>query len=112
MKQLVALGYVAPPGDDVEKAIAAVVAELKYNLARAYDDAGRPDLSGPLFEALLAGDPGDARFARGLVGALIATGEPRPGPRRPRCLRRPLRGRGPRGCGRVWRRIEKRPNRC
>ena len=77
MKQLVALGYVAPPGDDVEKAIAEVVADLKYNLARAYDDAGRPDLSGPLFEALLAGDPGDARFARGLVGALIATGEHR-----------------------------------
>ena len=37
-KQLVDLGYVAPPGANVEENINECVRELKYNLARAYQD--------------------------------------------------------------------------
>jgi hypothetical protein len=35
MKQLVALGYVAPPGEDRSRAVAETVIENKYNLARS-----------------------------------------------------------------------------
>jgi tetratricopeptide (TPR) repeat protein len=66
---------VAPPGDDVRKAMAETVAELNYNLARAHDNAGRPDLSIPLYEKLASGDPGDHRYAERLVGALMETGD-------------------------------------
>ncbi len=77
MKQLVALGYVAPPGDDVRETVAETVAELRYNLARAHDDAGRPDLALPLFETLHAGDSDDQRYVEKLVHDLIATGDRR-----------------------------------
>lgn len=75
MKQLVALGYVAAPGDDAAEAVAECLAELKYNLASAHDDAGRPDLSRPLYESLLQGDPGDQRYAHRLIAALIKVGD-------------------------------------
>ncbi len=37
-KQLVALGYVAPPAANAQQAVEESVCELKYNLARAYRD--------------------------------------------------------------------------
>ena len=55
MKHLVALGYVAPPGDDIAKAVADTVTELNYNLARAHADAGEWEASASLFAELQAG---------------------------------------------------------
>ena len=75
MKQLVALGYVAPPGGDSSKAVADTIAELKYNLARAHSDAGEWDDAARLFEELHAGDPGDQRYIDHAISALIVTGQ-------------------------------------
>jgi len=75
MKQLVALGYVAPPGEDAAQAVADCVAELQYNLARAHDDAGRFDLSLPLYETLSTKDPDDHRYVERLIETLITTGD-------------------------------------
>ncbi len=74
MKQLVALGYVAPPGEDAAKGVAETVAELKYNLARAHADAGDWDDAARLFEELHAGDPGNHRFIDRAIAALLVTG--------------------------------------
>ena len=73
MKHLVALGYVAPPGDDIAKAVADTVTELNYNLARAHADAGEWQASASLFAELRAGDPSDHRFVNGAITALLAT---------------------------------------
>ena len=63
MKQLIALGYIAPPPkDDAAAQIRECVAELKYNLACAYDDENRYDLSTPMYAELLAAEPDDHRL--------------------------------------------------
>ena len=59
LKQLVDLGYVAPPGRRTARdAVEDCLAEQRYNLARAHADAGRPDLAAPLLRELIARDPG------------------------------------------------------
>ena len=74
MKQLIALGYIAPPPKDVQQQIRECVAELKYNLARAYDDENRYDLSTPMYEELLAAEPDDHRYAEHHIRALMRLG--------------------------------------
>jgi predicted AlkP superfamily phosphohydrolase/phosphomutase/tetratricopeptide (TPR) repeat protein len=74
MKQLIALGYIAPPPDNVQEQIRQCVTELKYNLARAYDDESRYDQSVPLYEAMLAADPDEHRASEHLFHALLRTG--------------------------------------
>jgi tetratricopeptide (TPR) repeat protein len=71
LKQLVALGYVAPAGDDVRANVEETVAELKFNLARAHDDAGRPDLAVPLYEELWRRKIDDQRVVERLVHSLL-----------------------------------------
>ena len=70
LKQLVALGYVAPPGVDGRDSVADCLVEQRYNLARAHTDSGRPDLAEPLLRELIAGDPEDGRYYFALVGCL------------------------------------------
>jgi len=72
MKQLVALGYVAPPGEDAARGVAECVADLKYNLARAQADAGNWEDAARLFEELHAADPGDQRYIERAITASIA----------------------------------------
>jgi predicted AlkP superfamily phosphohydrolase/phosphomutase len=74
MKQLIALGYIAPPPEDVQTHIQECVTELKYNLARAYDDESRYDLSVPLYQEMLAADPDEHRAVEHLFHALLRTG--------------------------------------
>jgi predicted AlkP superfamily phosphohydrolase/phosphomutase/Flp pilus assembly protein TadD len=71
LKQLVALGYVAPPGKDGRTAVEDCLAEQRYNLARAHADAGRPDLAEPLLRELIAGDPENGRYYFTLVACLM-----------------------------------------
>ena len=74
IKQLIDLGYVAPPPHDVKAAIAECVTELNYNLARAHDDGGRPDLSEPIYRQMIASDPDEHRAVEQLFRAFLKRG--------------------------------------
>jgi predicted AlkP superfamily phosphohydrolase/phosphomutase/tetratricopeptide (TPR) repeat protein len=71
MKQLVALGYVAPPGEDSGRAVAECVEENRYNLARALIDAGDCDRAADILRALVAADPTQIRYHRHLFQCLL-----------------------------------------
>jgi Flp pilus assembly protein TadD len=75
LKQLVDLGYVAPPGKDERDAVEDCLTEQRYNLARAHADAGRPDLAAPLLRELIAGDPEQGRYYSTLAGCLMQAGD-------------------------------------
>jgi predicted AlkP superfamily phosphohydrolase/phosphomutase/tetratricopeptide (TPR) repeat protein len=61
-KQLVELGYVAPPGANARETVDECVRELKYNLARAYWDANRCREAAALAEELWERWPREHRF--------------------------------------------------
>lgn len=67
MNQLVALGYIEKPDEDVEKAVAKTVRELDYNLARSYIDANRHFDAVPIMEKLTNEWPDESRFGLTLV---------------------------------------------
>ena len=71
LKQLVALGYVAPPGEGGRNAVEECLAEQRYNLARAHSDAGRPDLAEPLLRESIARDPEQGRYYFTLAACLM-----------------------------------------
>jgi predicted AlkP superfamily phosphohydrolase/phosphomutase/tetratricopeptide (TPR) repeat protein len=75
LKQLVALGYVAPPGDDGPRSVSESVTESRYNLARSYMDEGRPDLSAAILRELIAEDRQDARLHQHLFFCHMQTGD-------------------------------------
>ncbi|HXA49557.1 MAG TPA: tetratricopeptide repeat protein, partial [Candidatus Acidoferrum sp.] len=75
LKQLVALGYVAPPGEDARRTVAETVIENRYNLARSYLDEGRPDLADGILRSLLAEDPEDGRFHQHLFYCCMQAGD-------------------------------------
>ncbi len=62
VQQLVALGYIEPPGPDHEKAIDRTVRELRYNLARAYMDDSRHVAAAEILEELYLRWPNEHRF--------------------------------------------------
>lgn len=74
MKQLVALGYVAPPAEDAATAVAEAILEQHYTLAQSHDDEGRPDLAAERYRQMLDLVPEDHRGHGGLVAALLALG--------------------------------------
>jgi predicted AlkP superfamily phosphohydrolase/phosphomutase/tetratricopeptide (TPR) repeat protein len=63
LEQLVALGYIAKPGENREKAVADTIQELRYNLAMAYQDADRHTEAAEILRELRQGDPDEQRFA-------------------------------------------------
>ena len=63
LDQLVALGYIEPPGENQEKAVENTVRELHYSLAQAYMDADRNGDAEPLLADLYAKYPLEFRFA-------------------------------------------------
>jgi predicted AlkP superfamily phosphohydrolase/phosphomutase/tetratricopeptide (TPR) repeat protein len=71
-KQLVELGYVAPPGPNVQETVAESVCELKYNLARAYRDGDCCGQAAALAEELWTRWPKEHRFGILLVDCLGA----------------------------------------
>jgi Flp pilus assembly protein TadD len=75
LKQLVDLGYVAPPGKDGSDAVEECLTEQSYNLARAHADAGRPDLAATLLRELIAKDPEQGRYYSTLAGCLMQDGD-------------------------------------
>jgi Flp pilus assembly protein TadD len=75
LKQLVDLGYVAPPGKDGRDAVADCLTEQRYNLARAHADGGRPDLAARLLRELIAGDSEQGRYYFTLAACLMQAGD-------------------------------------
>ena len=62
LDQLVDLGYVDKLDENVEKAVANSVQELRYNLSRAYMDADRHAEAAPLLAELYENEPSEHRF--------------------------------------------------
>lgn len=75
MKQLVALGYVAPQAGDAAEAVEEAVLEQHYTLAQSHDDEGRPDLADAEYARMLELRPDDHRAFTGRISALLAMGE-------------------------------------
>lgn len=63
IEQLVELGYIEKPDEDVQTAIRQVLRELQYNLAQSYMDADRHADAVEILEQLCTESPDDNRFA-------------------------------------------------
>ena len=74
IEQLVALGYIERPNDDIEQAIKDTVYENEYNLARSYMDAGRHGNAVPLLFKLYQQKPLEFRFGIQLAICLQTLG--------------------------------------
>lgn len=74
LRQLVALGYVAPPAANAAAAVADTVAELRFNLANAHSDAGEIGPAAALLTELVAQKPAEIRFLGASVEAEIRLG--------------------------------------
>ena len=74
-KQLVDLGYVAPPGADAQETVAECVRELKYNLAQAYRDGNCCGEAAALAEELWTRWPREHRFGILLANSLGPLGQ-------------------------------------
>ena len=74
-KQLVELGYVAPPGANAQETVDECVRELKYNLARAYRDANCCADAAALAEEIWNRWPKEHRFGLLFVDALEPLGQ-------------------------------------
>jgi len=74
-KQLVDLGYVAPPGPNVQDTVDECQCELKYNLARAYRDGNCCAEAAALAEELWTRWPKEHRFGILLLDCLGPLGQ-------------------------------------
>jgi predicted AlkP superfamily phosphohydrolase/phosphomutase/tetratricopeptide (TPR) repeat protein len=63
MDQLIELGYIDKPDDNIENAIKKTVAENEYYLARAYIDGHKMQEAIPILERLHAENPEQSRYA-------------------------------------------------
>jgi predicted AlkP superfamily phosphohydrolase/phosphomutase/tetratricopeptide (TPR) repeat protein len=74
IKQLVDLGYIDEPDEDIGIAVRNTVQELKYNLARAYMDASLYRKAIPLLEEIWEQASEEHRFGLKLLTCLEAVG--------------------------------------
>ena len=63
LNQMVDLGYIEAPGENIEKAVARVRADRQFNLARVHVGKGDLEKAGEILEALSAQDPDETNFA-------------------------------------------------
>jgi predicted AlkP superfamily phosphohydrolase/phosphomutase/tetratricopeptide (TPR) repeat protein len=75
LRQLVDLGYVAPPGEDAARSVANCLAELRYHQAEAYVGGGLYHEAIPILRELLAQDAEQARFHRLLADCHLMRGD-------------------------------------
>jgi len=71
LKQLVALGYIAPPGENARQSVDECITENRYNLARAWMDAGAPNRAEEILRELITGDPEQGRYHQHLFECLL-----------------------------------------
>ena len=74
-KQLVELGYVAPPGANAQETVDECVRELKYNLARAHRDANSCKEAAALAEEIWNRWPKEHRFGLLFIDMLEVLGQ-------------------------------------
>lgn len=75
LKQLVALGYIEPPGEDARLTVERSIAESRYNLARAWMGGGFPAPAARILDELLTANPEDARLYQRLFECRLTTGD-------------------------------------
>jgi predicted AlkP superfamily phosphohydrolase/phosphomutase/tetratricopeptide (TPR) repeat protein len=63
LQQMVAMGYIAQPDENSEKAVANTVRELRYNLGEAYQNDDRHQEAAEIFRELYNHEPDEQRFA-------------------------------------------------
>ena len=63
LEQMVALGYIERPDENIGKAVADTIDELRYNLGEAYQDDDRHYEAADIFRALYEKDPDEQRYA-------------------------------------------------
>ena len=63
MEQMIALGYIERPDANAAKAIADTVAELRYNLGEAFQDADRHEDAAREFREIWEKNPDEQRYA-------------------------------------------------
>lgn len=74
LEQMIALGYIERPAENPEIAVKKTVRELRYNLAEAYQDAGRHSEAREIFTELHVTDPSELRFSLRLFASCQALG--------------------------------------
>jgi len=109
-KQLVDLGYIAPPDGDARKAVDECLAETRYNLARCHMDAGRPDLGGQILRELIAGDPEQGRYHQHLFQCALQMGDAAEARRVLEAFERACAEFAPKAAAELERRRAERPN--
>jgi len=75
IRQLVDLGYIEEPDEDLAKAAEETARELRYNLARASADGGRHAEAAALLSELWEGCPQESRFGVHLLNAQLGLGD-------------------------------------
>ena len=76
LKQLVALGYIAPPEADDRQNVDACVAESRYNLARAYMGGGHAGMAADILEQLITADAEQGRYYHQLFQCRLQQRDP------------------------------------
>ncbi len=67
MDQLIELGYIEDPGENVQKAVDKTIQESQYNLARVYIGSNRYEEAIPILEKLIEKEPEEIRFLQRLA---------------------------------------------
>ncbi len=76
LQQLVALGYVAPPGDDAVHAMARAEMEAQFNVAGSLLEGGRVTEAKDILERLTERAPDELRYWSAFVQACLAANAP------------------------------------
>ncbi len=76
LQQLVELGYLEAPGEDVQRDLARAGAEQRFNLAATWLDGGRPDQALAILQTLCAEFPAEPRYAAILAQAGLSAHQP------------------------------------
>lgn len=75
LRQLVDLGYIAPPGEDAARNVSRCLAELRYHQAEAWFGGGLYHEAIPVLRELLEQDADQARFYRLLAECHLMRGD-------------------------------------
>ncbi len=75
MEQLIELGYIDKPDENVEKALKTNKNESMFYLARSYVDAGKNEMAKPILEQLIKSDKPALRYVNKLLQVYLALGD-------------------------------------